>query len=141
MPDVPPPEECEVVVLTPPGVGSFKHVAEHRAAAPPLPLSGAADAELSVWLRMTEERPLDALSACFLADAAPPALLATLTEFAPIPSAEIRCTPPPAVFGGGVEPVAARGATATRGGLRRRTVSCGRRMRAGALSRQLRRVL
>jgi acyl-CoA thioesterase len=89
MPDVPPPEECEVVVLAPPGVGSFKHVAEHRAAAPPLPLSGAADAELSVWLRMTEEHPLDALSACFLADAAPPALMATLTEFAPIPSAEI----------------------------------------------------
>jgi acyl-CoA thioesterase len=89
MPVVPPPEDCEVVTLAPPGVGSFKHVAEHRAAAPPLPLSGAADAELSVWMRMTEDRPLDALSACFLADAAPPALIATLTQFAPIPSAEI----------------------------------------------------
>src|SRR5262249_13082630 len=62
---------------------------EHRAAAPPLPLTGAAAAELYVWLRMTEDRPLDALSACFLADAAPPALIATLTDFAPIPSAEI----------------------------------------------------
>ncbi len=89
MPDVPPPDECEVVELTPPGVGSFKHVAEHRAAAPPLPLSGAEQAELQVWMRMSEERPLDMLSACFLADAAPPALIATLTDFAPIPSAEI----------------------------------------------------
>lgn len=89
MPDVPPPEDCDVVVLAPPGAGSFKHVAEHRAAAPPLPLSGAADAELFAWMRMTEDRSLDALSACFLADAAPPALVATMTEFAAIPSAEI----------------------------------------------------
>jgi acyl-CoA thioesterase len=89
MPDVPPPEECEIVELSPPGVGSFKHRVTHRAAAPPLPLSGSTQASITVWMRMVQERPLDALAATFLADSAPPALVATLTEFHAIPSAEI----------------------------------------------------
>ena len=146
MPDVPPPDDCEVVVLTPPGVGSFKHVAEHRAAAPPRPLSGAAEAELSVWMRMTEDRPLDALSACFLGDAAPPALLATLTDFAPIPSAEIALH-----FAGGGGALAAASSPWLLGVFRSRDAGEGYATEDGelwtpdgelvALSRQLRRLL
>jgi acyl-CoA thioesterase len=89
MPDVPAPEQCEPVILRPRGAGSFKHRAEHRSAAPPLPLSSSGEARLTVWIRMTEDRPVDALAACFLADAAPPALFATLDDFAAIPSADI----------------------------------------------------
>jgi acyl-CoA thioesterase len=62
---------------------------EHRPAAGPLPLSGADRAELLVWMRLVEDRPLDELLLTFLADSAPPALYAVLRDAVPMPTADL----------------------------------------------------
>lgn len=89
MPNVPPPEECEPIAEKPAPDALAGLLVEHRPAAPPLPLSGSERAEILVWMRTVEHRPLDALSLSMLADAAPPALFAHLTQFVSIPSVEI----------------------------------------------------
>lgn len=89
MPDVPPPEECEPLFDKAAPLATALMLVEHRPAAPPLPLTGGEEAQLVVWMRLTEDRPLDAASLTFLADSAPPALFGVLTEFVPMPSVEI----------------------------------------------------
>jgi acyl-CoA thioesterase len=72
MPDVPAPEKCPPIVEKP--------VAQAR--------TGLL-AELLVWMRLLEDRPTDALSACMLADAAPPALYGRLSSYVAMPSTDI----------------------------------------------------
>jgi acyl-CoA thioesterase len=86
MPDVPPPEDLAPLAERPVG-GAFP--VEHRPAIG-MPLSGGDRAELGAWMRLaTETRGTDALAATFLADALAPALYGQLTEYVPLPSAEI----------------------------------------------------
>lgn len=88
MPRVPPPEACEPLDGEPvPDTAGLS--IEHRPAAAPLPLSGADEARIAVWMRLAEDRPVDALSALVLADGAVPALYAALTEFVPIPTVDL----------------------------------------------------
>jgi acyl-CoA thioesterase len=99
MPRVPPPEQCRPLVERPVDAG-VNLLVEHRPARAPLPLQGRLDpdarepyegaAELAVWMRLgAEDRPVDAASATFLADAAAPALYGALRAYVPMPSAEI----------------------------------------------------
>jgi acyl-CoA thioesterase len=62
---------------------------EHRPASPPLPLTGGDVAELSVWMRRTDDAPVDAYVATMLADAAAPALYGALGEYVAMPSTDI----------------------------------------------------
>jgi acyl-Coa thioesterase superfamily protein len=89
MPDVPPPEECRPLVEKPVAEASAGYLVEHRPAAPPLPLTGGDRARILVWMRLVEDRPIDALAATMLADAGPPALYGRLSEFVAMPSVEI----------------------------------------------------
>jgi acyl-CoA thioesterase len=89
MPDVPAPEDCRALIEKPVEQARAGLLVEHRPAAPPLPLSGGERAELLVWMRLLEERPIDALSACMLADAAPPALYGRLERYVAMPSTDI----------------------------------------------------
>ncbi|HEX2084266.1 MAG TPA: thioesterase family protein [Solirubrobacteraceae bacterium] len=87
MPAVPPPEELEPLFRAP--VPEARLLVEHRPAARPLPLAGGDRAELVVWMRRADERPVDAEVATFLADAAAPALYGALSEYVAMPSADI----------------------------------------------------
>jgi acyl-CoA thioesterase len=89
MPDVPAPEDCRPIGEKPVADASAGFLVEHRPAAPPLPLTGGDRAELLVWMRLIEDRPLDALCACMLADGAPPGLYGLLDRFVAMPSTEI----------------------------------------------------
>jgi acyl-CoA thioesterase len=89
MPAVPPPEELEPLFAKPVPDARAGLLVEHRPAAGPLPLSGADRAELLVWMRLVEDRPLDDLLLTFLADSAPPALYAVLREGIPMPTADL----------------------------------------------------
>jgi acyl-CoA thioesterase len=89
MPDVPPAAECRPLIDKPVADARAGLLVEHRPAAPPLPLSGGERAEIVVWMRLIEDRPVDAFSATMLADAAPPALYGWLTEPVAMPSMEI----------------------------------------------------
>jgi acyl-CoA thioesterase len=62
---------------------------EHRPARPPVPLTGGDRAEIVVWMRLVEQRPVDALSAAMLADAGPPALYRRLSKYVAMPSTDI----------------------------------------------------
>jgi acyl-CoA thioesterase len=89
MPTVPTPDELEPLVAKPVPDARAGLLVEHRPAAGPLPLSGADRAEILVWMRLLEDRPLDDLLLTFLADAAPPALYAMLREAVPMPTADL----------------------------------------------------
>lgn len=89
MPSVPGPQECRPIAEKPVSQASAGLLVEHRPAAPPLPLTGGDRAEILVWMRLVEERPIDALSACMLADAAPPALYGRLGSYVAMPSTDI----------------------------------------------------
>jgi hypothetical protein len=89
MPTVPTPDELEPLVAKPVPDARAGLLVEHRPAAGPLPLSGADRAEILVWMRLLEDRPLDDLLLTFLADSAPPALYATLREAVPMPTADL----------------------------------------------------
>jgi acyl-CoA thioesterase len=89
MPRVPGPGACAPLVRAPVPEASAVLQVEHRPAAPPLPLTGADRAELVVWMRLVDDRPVDALAACFLADAAAPALYAALERGVPMPTVEL----------------------------------------------------
>jgi acyl-CoA thioesterase len=89
MPDVPGPDRCVPVVDKPVPEATAGELVEHRLAAPPLPLAGGDKAQLLVWMRLQESRPLDPLLACMLADAAPPALYGHLSEYVAMPSTDI----------------------------------------------------
>jgi acyl-CoA thioesterase len=80
MPSAPAPEDCGEL---PAGTRSSSDpsLIELRAVEPFSPC-----AELLLWMRLREPRPLDAVSACVLADAAPPSLLAARGEFVPVPT-------------------------------------------------------
>jgi acyl-CoA thioesterase len=87
--DVPPPSECRPLTEKP--VAEARAVlllVEHRPARPPLPLTGGHRAEIVVWMRLLEDRPVDALSAAMLADAGPPALYGQLSQYIPMPSTD-----------------------------------------------------
>lgn len=92
MPDVPPPSGCEPLGRQPVPEASMGAHVERRPAGP-LPLSGSDDAEILVWMRLGEDRPVDLRSAVFLADAAVPG---TMTEPLRMPSVEIAVHVPPA---------------------------------------------
>lgn len=89
MPDVPGPDECAPIADKPVAEAEAGLLVEHRPAAPPLPLTGGGQARLLVWMRLVEERPVDALLATMLADAGPPALFGRLSEFVAMPSTDI----------------------------------------------------
>ena len=89
MPDVPPPGGCPPLLEKPVAGAGAGLLVEHRPAAGPLPLAGDARAELVVWMRLAEGRPVDAVLATVLADAAAPALYAHLTEPLFMPSVEL----------------------------------------------------
>lgn len=89
MPDVPAPNECRPLLEKPVEQAQAGLLVEHRPAAAPLPLSGGERAEILVWMRLLEDRPLDALCACMLADAGPPALYGLLSSYVAMPSTEI----------------------------------------------------
>jgi acyl-CoA thioesterase len=97
MPPVPPPEACAPLADVPVPEAGAAVLVEHRPAAPPLPLSGSDRAELLVWMRLADDRPVDAASAVFLADSAAPALYGALDAYVPIPSVEIAVHFAPAV--------------------------------------------
>lgn len=88
MPDVPGPEACAPLVERPVDAG-VNVLVEHRPARGPLPLSGGDRAELVAWMRLGEERSVDAASASFLADALAPGLYGALDSYVPMPSADI----------------------------------------------------
>ena len=89
MPDVPPPEDCRPLVDRPVAEASAALLVEHRPAAPPLPLTGGDRARILVWMRLVEDRPVDAPLAAMLADAGPPGLYGKLDHFVAMPSADI----------------------------------------------------
>jgi len=88
MPRVAPPDECAPVLERPVPTALSGALVEHRAAGP-LPLTGGAEARVLVWIRLVEQRPIDAALACMLADQTPPGLFGALVEFVAIPSVEI----------------------------------------------------
>jgi acyl-CoA thioesterase len=88
MPAVPAPDCCEPLTGAR-ALGGEGLLIEHRPAAPPLPLSGSEHARIIVWMRLTEDRPVDALSAVVLADGAVPALYGVLDAFTPIPTIDL----------------------------------------------------
>lgn len=88
MPDVPPPEECAPLGAEP-VAGSEGLLVEHRPAAPPLPFAGSDQARIAVWMRLAEDRPIDALSAIVLADAAVPAFYGALNTFVAMPTIDL----------------------------------------------------
>jgi acyl-CoA thioesterase len=89
MPDVPAPEERRPLVEKPVAEAAAGYLVEHRPAAEPLPLTGGGLARILVWMRLVEDRAIDALLATMLADAGPPALYGQLSEFVAMPSTEI----------------------------------------------------
>lgn len=89
MPSVPGPQQCRPIAEKPVSQANAGLLVEHRPAAPPLPLTGGDRAEILVWMRLVEERPIDALSACMLADAGPPALYGRLSSYVAMPSTDI----------------------------------------------------
>jgi acyl-CoA thioesterase len=89
MPDVPPPEDCQPLFDKPVPDATAGLMVEHRPAGGPLPLTGGDRAELRVWMRLIENRPLDDALLCFLADSAPPGLYGALTDFVAMPSSDI----------------------------------------------------
>ncbi|HEX4115703.1 MAG TPA: thioesterase family protein [Solirubrobacteraceae bacterium] len=88
-PEVPPPEDCAPIGYPVVEEATAGLLVEHRPAGPQLPLTGSKEARIRVWMRLLDDRPVDARSAAMLADAAPPALYATLVEPVAIPSVEI----------------------------------------------------
>jgi len=88
-PNAPAPTECAPLLGAVVEEARAGMLVEHRPVSPPRLLSGHESARLVVWMRLLEDRAVDALSATMLADAAVPALYATLTEPVPIPSTEI----------------------------------------------------
>lgn len=89
MPAVPAPQACRPLLDKPVPQARAGLLVEHRPAAPPLPLTGGGQARILVWMRLVEERPIDALSACVLADSGPPALYGLLDRYVAIPSTDI----------------------------------------------------
>ncbi|MGC0417456.1 acyl-CoA thioesterase [Embleya sp. AB8] len=87
-PSVPPADECAVLDL-PLELIPFPRQLEIRPATSTLPLSGAAEAELTAWIRFADGRPLDAAAVLVLTDALPPALFARWTRPRPVPSVEL----------------------------------------------------
>lgn len=89
LPAVPSPEACAPLGFAPvPEAGMAQYV-EYRPAREPLPFAGSDRAEILVWMRLGEGRPVDELAATFLADAAVPALYATLTEYVAMPTTDL----------------------------------------------------
>ncbi len=86
MPNVPPPEDCKPLFDKPVPNARAGLLVEHRPAAGSLPVSGGDRAEIVVWMRLVEDRALDALLLCFLADSAPPGLYGALRKFVAMPS-------------------------------------------------------
>ena len=88
MPAVPPPEDSAPLGAEP-VPGSSGLGIEHRPAAPPLPLTGGDEPRISVWMRLTDDRPVDALGALVLADGAVPGLYGALDAFVAMPTIEL----------------------------------------------------
>lgn len=88
MPEVEPPERCAPLGTEPvPGSGGLEIA--HRPALGGLPLSGSGTGRGAVWMRLADDRPVDALAAVVLADGAVPALFLALDEFTPMPTVEL----------------------------------------------------
>lgn len=88
MPEVEPPERCAPLGTEPvPGSGGLEIA--HRPALGGLPLSGSDEAHGAVWMRLADDRPVDALTAVVLADGALPALFLALDKFTPMPTVEL----------------------------------------------------
>ena len=88
MPQVAPPEDLEPLFAKPVPEADAGLQVEHRPAGP-LPLAGGDEAEIRVWMRLSERRPVDAFVATFLADSGPPALYGAMREFVAMPSTDI----------------------------------------------------
>ena len=89
MPDVPAPEDCAPLIEKPVPQAGTGLAVEHRPAAPPLPLTGSGRAEILVWMRLADDRPVDTVDATFLADCGPPGLYGALDAYVAMPSTDI----------------------------------------------------
>lgn len=87
-PEVPAPEECPEVQF-PPEFVPFGQQFEIRPASGAYPITGSDTAEMGAWLRLRPAAPADSLVALVAMDAMPPGLYPTLSEPAPIVSAEL----------------------------------------------------
>jgi acyl-CoA thioesterase len=84
-PRVDPPETSPVVRNDPTLVPFTQHV-EFRSADGSRPLAGAADAQLTAWIRLREQATVDGAAAVMLLDALAPALYASLRSPVPVPT-------------------------------------------------------
>jgi Thioesterase-like superfamily len=71
-PDAPPPTDCPPLLETVVEEARAGMLVEHRPVAPPRLLNGDESARIAVWMRLLEDRAVDAISATMLAAAANP---------------------------------------------------------------------
>lgn len=86
-PDVEPPDVLPPLEL-PPDMAPFAQRLEFRLSRRTQPFSGG-PAELVVWARFRDGRPLDAVSATVMVDATPPALYGTLRSPVAVPTVDL----------------------------------------------------
>jgi Thioesterase-like superfamily len=89
------PSACEPFVV-PPEFVPISAYTEIRPIGPNRPYAGGADAELTAWVRLTEDdQPPDAYRLILLMDALAPSYAAVLTDLQPIPTIELTVHPGP----------------------------------------------
>ena len=87
-PEVAPPEELEPTPR-PKELPPFGDHFDYRFALGPRPFSGAEEALTGGWLRLSEERPLDAALTVALTDSWPPAVFTTSTSPLAVPTLDL----------------------------------------------------
>lgn len=87
-PDVPPVDRCPRVPVPEQIVPIGAHL-EIRPAGGAVPLTGAAVAEVCVWLRLDPPTPVDAAVSLIVVDAVPPGIYPLLTAAVPIPTVQL----------------------------------------------------
>jgi len=93
MPSVPPPADCPVFTI-PPEFVPFARRTEVRPVGTARPFIGAAEPELTAWLRLVDDDlPLDEIRLMVLMDSLPPSYAAVLHAPVPIPTVMYSVTP------------------------------------------------
>jgi len=87
-PAVPPPDDCARIPVPEQIVPIGAHL-EIRPAGGALPLSGAASAEMCVWLRLDPPIPVDAAVSLIVVDALPPGIYPLLSAPVAIPTVQL----------------------------------------------------
>jgi acyl-CoA thioesterase len=99
-PAAPPPQDCPVFEL-PVDFVPIGQQLEIRPTTEARPLAGGPSAELVAWVRLRDDRPLDAAALSILLDALPPGLFATFTEVALVPTVDLTAHFSPAAAAAG----------------------------------------